>query len=79
MGRPLITSNIPGCMEAVIDGKSGYLCQVKNADSLYATMKNFLALSREQREAMGLAGRKHMEDTFDKKKVVAETMDGLGL
>ena len=79
MGRPLITSNIPGCQEAVIDGKSGYLCEVKNADSLYAAMKKFLALSREQREAMGLAGRKHMEDTFDKKKVVAETMDGLGL
>jgi galacturonosyltransferase len=79
MGRPVITSNIPGCKEAVIDGKSGYLCQVKNADSLYAAMKEFLNLSREQREAMGLAGRKHMEETFDKKKVVAETLKALKL
>ena len=26
MARPLITSNIHGCKEAVIDGESGFLC-----------------------------------------------------
>jgi galacturonosyltransferase len=73
----VITSKIPGCQEAVIDGKSGLLCQVKNADSLYHTMKKFLSLSREQRQAMGQAGRAHMEAVFDKKIVVAETVKGL--
>lgn len=77
MGRPVITSKIPGCQEAVIDGKSGLLCQVKNADSLYDAMKKFLSLSREQRQAMGQAGRAHMEAVFDKKIVVAETVKGL--
>lgn len=73
-GRPVITSNIPGCKEAVIDGVSGLLCEPKNADSLYQTMKRMTEISVEEQIQMGLAGRKHMEDVFDKKKVVEETM-----
>lgn len=73
-GRPVITSNIPGCKEAVIDGVSGLLCEPKNADSLYQVMKRMTEISMEEQIQMGLAGRKHMEDVFDKKKVVEETM-----
>lgn len=73
-GRPVITSNIHGCLEAVEDGVSGYLCEIKNADGLYQTMKRFAELPINQRIAMGIAGRKHMEEIFDKKKVVEETI-----
>lgn len=38
-GRALITSNIPGCREAVEDGFSGYLCPARNAGALYETMQ----------------------------------------
>lgn len=79
MGRPLITSNIHGCKEAVVEGVSGLLCEPKNVDSLYEAMKQFLAMSNGERAAMGHAGRRHMEEVFDKKRVVAETMKGLGL
>jgi galacturonosyltransferase len=77
MGRPLITSRIHGCMEAVIEGMSGFLCEKQNVESLYEAMKNFAELSHEERENMGRAGRKHMEDVFDKKKVVEATIKGL--
>ena len=77
MGRPLITSNIPGCKEAVLEGQSGMLCEPKNAESLYDTMSQFLKLTVQQREAMGLAGRRHMEKVFDKKHVVAQTIASL--
>ena len=77
MGRPLITSDIHGCKEAVLAGKSGFLCKAKNADSLYKEMKKFLLLSQEERREMGKAGRKHMEKVFDKKVVVAETIEKL--
>ena len=73
MGRPVITSNIHGCKEAVLENVSGLLCQPKDADSLYDAMKHFLTLSQEERAAMGQAGRKHMEEVFDKKKVVEQT------
>ena len=79
MGRPLITSNIPGCKEAVLAGQSGLLCEPKNADSLYDAMSRFLELSQEKRAAMGKAGRQHMETVFDKRLVVAETIGHLGL
>ena len=73
-GRPVITSDIHGCKEAVVEGVSGLLCQRKDAQSLYETMKTFLQLSHEEKRQMGLAGRKHMEDVFDKKKVVSATI-----
>lgn len=73
-GRPVITSNIHGCLEAVEDGVTGFLCEKQNADSLYKAMKRFCGLSMEERKTMGLAGRKRMEDIFDKKKVVEETI-----
>lgn len=78
-GRPIITSDIPGCRESVIDGVSGLLCESKNIDSLYQAMKRFQALIPEQREEMGIEGRKHMESVFDKRMVVKETLQGIGL
>lgn len=74
LGRPVITSNIHGCLEAVKDGISGYLCERKNTDDLYRCMKKMCELSYEDRKAMGMMGRKHMEDIFDKRKVVDETI-----
>ena len=76
-GRPVITSDIPGCREAVEDGVSGFLCKPQNAESLYQAMKRFLTLSQSQRQAMGQAGRKRMEAIFDKKAVVRDTIKEL--
>lgn len=77
MGRPVITSDIPGCREAVVDGKSGLLCRPKDAGSLYEAMRRFLEMTPDQREAMGRAGRQRMETVFDKRLVVAETVKHL--
>lgn len=76
-GRPLITSDIPGCREAVEDGVSGYLCPAKDADALYEAMRRFVALPVEQRSQMGRCGRERMEQQFSKTAVVAETIKHL--
>lgn len=78
-GRPLITSNIPGCREAVKDGISGFLCERKNTDSLLEAMMRVIMLSADERAQMGCAGRKLMEETFGKEKVVEETIRNLGI
>jgi len=70
-GRPIITSNVPGCREAVTE-ESGFLCEPKNVDSLYQAMKKMIKANN--REEMGKVGRKHMEDMFDKRKVVESTI-----
>ncbi|MBQ7923530.1 MAG: glycosyltransferase family 4 protein [Clostridia bacterium] len=76
-GRALITCDIHGCMEAVEDGVNGYLCKTKDADSLYNAMKQIIELPLIEKERLGHAGRKRMEFMFDKKQVVAETMERL--
>ena len=78
-GRPLITSDIPGCREAVEDGVSGYLCPAKDADALYEAMRRFCELPHEWRSEMGRRGRALMEQRFDKKLIVAETVKHLGI
>lgn len=76
-GRPIITSNIPGCKEAVIEEVSGFLCEPREVGSLYEVMKKMVGMTREAREKMGRAGRRHMEEKFDKRKVVEETLKHL--
>lgn len=76
-GRPLITSDIPGCREAVEDGNSGYLCPAKDADALYEAMRRFVELPENCRGELGRRGRERMEQQFSKTAVVAETIKHL--
>lgn len=77
-GRPLITSDIPGCREAVEDGVSGYLCKPQDVDGLCAAMQKCVCSSHEERENMGKIGRTRMEKHFSKQAVVAATIQALG-
>ena len=76
-GRPLITSDIPGCREAVEDGVSGYLCPVRDADALLDAMRRLAELPKDRRAEMGRRGRERMERRFSKTDVVAETIKHL--
>ena len=74
MGRPLITSNIHGCLEAVEEERNGYLAEAKNAEALLRQLEKFLELSYEERKGMGQESREVMQERFDKKKVVGKTI-----
>lgn len=76
-GRPVIASYIPGCREAVDEGRTGFTCRVQDKYGLYEAMKKVAAMSRSQREEMGLAGRRRMEELFDKQMVVEDTMNAI--
>lgn len=78
MGRPLITSRIHGCMEAVRDGENGYLVDVKDVKGLEEKMMEFIELSYEEKKQMGEKSREVIEKRFDKEKVVEMTLEGLG-
>ena len=79
VGRPLITSRIPGCMEAVDENRSGFLIAVKDSDSLAGAMRSFLGISSEARKEMGLCGRAKMEKEFRKEDIIAKTVEALQL
>ena len=70
MARPLIATDVPGCRAVVDREVSGFLCDVRSAESLAAAMERFLALAPGDRAAMGAAGRAKMEREYDQALVV---------
>ena len=69
-GRPLITTDNPGCRETVDDGKNGFVYSGGNVEELVTAVERFLAMPNADRLAMGLAGREKMEREFDRQTVV---------
>ena len=77
-GRPVITTDHEGCRETVADGETGFIVPVRDSAALIEAIEKFLALSREQKRAMGLAGREKVEREFDRRIVVGKYMDEVG-
>lgn len=73
MGRPLIASNIHGCKEAVYN--NGFVCEIKNTESIYLKIVEYINTCLEDKVRMGENSRKHIEIEFDKKKVVKRSMN----
>ncbi len=75
IGRPVITTDIPGCQETVDNKKTGYLVNVKDSVDLYNKMKQFTLLSKEEKTEMGKNARKKVEKEYDKEQVVKKTIE----
>jgi glycosyltransferase involved in cell wall biosynthesis len=71
MGKPLLTTNVPGCREVLDDGFNGYLCEPRDAQSLADAMLRMLRLAAEELQAMGEASRRKAEAEFDERIVIA--------
>ncbi len=69
-GRPVITTNVPGCRETVDDGVTGYLVEAKNVKSLVQGVERFIALPYGQKMQMGQNARRKVEREFDRQIVV---------
>jgi glycosyltransferase involved in cell wall biosynthesis len=78
MARPLIATDVPGCRDVVVDGETGYLCEVRSAQSLGAAMLKMLAVPAAERRKMGAAGRRKVEQEFCETRVVAKYLEALG-
>lgn len=66
MGRPCIGSNIPGVKEGIDEGKTGFLFELKNVDSMVEAVEKFLNLSHDEKALMGKAARLKMEKEFNR-------------
>lgn len=74
-GRPIITTNRSGCREIVDDGINGYIVELKNSKSLIRKIEEFLSLDYNSKKNMGLAGRKKVEQEFNREIVVKAYME----
>lgn len=72
MAKPIVTTNVPGCKNVVDNGVNGFLCEPKNINSLYLAMEKIVVLSPNEREQMGIEGRKKMVNTFDEIFVIKD-------
>jgi glycosyltransferase involved in cell wall biosynthesis len=78
MGRPIITTDAPGCRETVVDGVNGFLVPVKDAAALAHAMERFI-LNPELIETMGRRSRERVEERFDVHKVNDDILRSMGL
>ena len=75
-GRAIITTDVPGCRETVVDGKNGFLVAAQDVESIVDKMRFFIERPDKIQE-MASIGRKMAEELFDVKKVnesIANTM-----
>lgn len=68
-GKATVTTDVPGCRDAIGPDITGLLCQVKDAQSLAEQIEK-LILDTKLRNSMGKAGRLLAEQEFDIQQVV---------
>jgi len=72
LGKPIITTNIPGCREMVKEGRNGYLIPAKNGQALAEAMRRYLSLPYAEKVAMGHRCRRIALQTYDVHHVIKQ-------
>lgn len=76
-GRPLITTDNPGCRETVEDGKTGLMYHGGAVEELVAAIERFLTLPLDEKRKLGLAGREKMEREFSREIVIGAYLEAI--
>lgn len=72
-GRPIVTTDVPGCREVVTDGDNGFLVPPRNADALAEALARLIA-NPGLRQEMGARGRIRAEQEFGLDAVIQQTL-----
>jgi glycosyltransferase involved in cell wall biosynthesis len=78
MGRPIITTDAPGCRETVIESENGFLVPVKDVDALVKAMEKFI-LDPGLMPKMGKRSREIAEEKYDVHKVNTIMLNAMGI
>ncbi|MBV1879656.1 MAG: glycosyltransferase family 4 protein [Pseudomonadales bacterium] len=77
LGRPAIVTDVPGCRQAVEDGKTGWLCEVKSSSDLALVMRRIIEMPDASLDQFSLAARERMESQFSEDIVIQAYIDCL--
>jgi glycosyltransferase involved in cell wall biosynthesis len=77
MGRPVITTDAPGCRETVEHGVNGFLVPVKDSGALAEIMEKFIE-QPSLAESMGRESRRIAEQKYDVHKVNRVILEVMG-
>ncbi|WP_229145645.1 glycosyltransferase family 4 protein [Alcanivorax sp. 1008] len=70
MGRPAIVTDVPGCRHAIEPEVTGWLCKVRDGQSLAKQMGRLALMSTADIQMAGRAARQRMESLFSEERVV---------
>lgn len=76
MGKPVITTNVPGCREAVSNGENGFLIKPKDVECLIKVMKHFIR-KPEIIKKMGSKSRQLAVEKFNVTEVNKKIIDNI--
>lgn len=65
MGKPIITTNTSGCKNLLYNGINGFICEPKDAKSLYLAMREFISLDSTKQALLGENARKIAISKYD--------------
>ena len=77
-GRPVITTDAPGCRDTVVDGVNGFIVPARDVDSLVAAMERFIR-DPGLIPTMGRASRTLAEERFDVHVINARMLAAMGM
>lgn len=70
MGKPLVTTDVPGCREVVQEGQNGYLCRVRDGTDLARAMRQLVVADNDRLRRLGAASRELAVTRFDQRLVI---------
>jgi glycosyltransferase involved in cell wall biosynthesis len=73
-GRPIVTSDIAGCRDIVVDGENGYLVPPRNIPRLLVAIERLIE-SKDLRRKFGESGRQRVKVGFGQEAVIPATLD----
>jgi len=77
MSIPIITTDNVGCRDVVDHGINGYLCKPRSVRDLVVKISRFLKLSENERDLMGINGRKKIISEYDEFFIIEEYLKTL--
>lgn len=78
MGRPIITTDVPGCRETVVDGVNGLLVPARDAVALAEAMERMIDRPELRRE-MGNQSLRLCRSKYDVDRINAQLLDYLAV
>jgi glycosyltransferase involved in cell wall biosynthesis len=74
VGKPIVTTDMPGCREIVVDGFNGFIVPVKDSISLAEKIQEILS-NKDMRISFGKNSRQRVIDLFAIETVAKKTID----
>jgi glycosyltransferase involved in cell wall biosynthesis len=72
-GRPIVTTDVSGCRDVIIDGVTGVLVPAGDPQATAAALERLIG-DEAMRHRFGAEGRRHVERNFSDRIVVAEIL-----